>query len=151
MALAYSNANIQPYNAYLDKNEFGFALDAVEKFFWNNFCDNYLELIKDQLFNPDSYTEFELAATRWTLYHVGLRILQMYAPYLPHITENLYDLFIRNKSRFLSIHQTRYANIQQGYMFEESAQLWKRLLSSSALFAVSKRKNNFHSKYHLHN
>ena len=55
------------YNAYLDENEFGLALDVVEKFFWNNFCDNYLELIKDQLFNPENYTEFELKATRWTL------------------------------------------------------------------------------------
>ena len=77
------------YHAYLDENEFGLALDVVEKFFWNNFCDNYLELIKDQLFNPENYTEFELKATRWTFYHTGLRILQMYAPYLPHITEKL--------------------------------------------------------------
>jgi len=116
------------YNAYLDENEFGLALDVVEKFFWNNFCDNYLELIKDQLFNPDSYTEFELKATRWTLYHTGLRILQMYAPYLPHITENLYGIIYQKQIKTPSIHQTRYTQIQQNYIFEESASLMATII-----------------------
>jgi valyl-tRNA synthetase len=111
------------YHNYLAQNEFSLALDAIEKFFWHNFCDNYLELIKDQLFNPGNYTEFELKATRWTLYHTGLRILQMYAPYLPHITENLYGILYQKTCGMPSIHQTRYATIQQNYMFKESAAL----------------------------
>lgn len=114
--------------AYLNNNEFGLALDAIEKFFWHNFCDNYLELIKDQLFNPDSYADFELAATRWTLSHVGLRLLQLYAPYLPHITENLYTILYQQQLKIPSIHQTRYANIQQGYLFEESAQIMESII-----------------------
>jgi len=116
------------HNTYLNENEFGLALDVVEKFFWNNFCDNYLELIKDQLFNPDNYTEFELKATRWTLYHTGLRILQMYAPYLPHITENLYGIIYQKQIKTLSIHQTRYAQIQQNYIFKESAALMAAII-----------------------
>lgn len=108
---------------YLQENEFGLALDTIEKFFWHNFCDNYLELIKDQLFNPDNYTEFELTATRWTLYHTGLRILQMYAPYLPFITENIYTILYQKPINIASIHQTKYAAAQQGYLFEESAQI----------------------------
>jgi valyl-tRNA synthetase len=126
------------YQKYFDDNEFGLALDVIEKFFWHNFCDNYLELIKDQLFKPDNYTEVELKATRWTLYHVGLRILQMYAPYLPHITEKIYEIIYEKQTcppelaepegpdkRRLgrSIHQLRFSAVQQGYMFEESAKI----------------------------
>lgn len=106
---------------YLQQNEFGLALDTIEKFFWHNFCDNYLELIKDQLFHPDAYIDLELKATRWTLYHVGLRILQMYAPYLPFITENIYTLLYQKQLGITSIHQTKYAQVQQGYLFEHSA------------------------------
>ncbi len=111
------------YQTYFNENEFGLALDVVEKFFWNNFCDNYLELIKDQLFKPENYTEVELRATRWTLYQTGLRILQMYAPYLPHVTEKLYELIYAKHVGTPSIHQTRYSDIQQGYTFAESTKV----------------------------
>ena len=61
----------EKYNNYFEKHEFSLALDAVEQFFWNDFCDNYLELIKDQLFNPARYDAQEIVATKWTLYHIG--------------------------------------------------------------------------------
>lgn len=121
------------YQMYLEQNEFGLALDTIEKFFWNNFCDNYLELIKDQLFKPENYTEFEVKATRWTLSHVGLRILQWYAPYLPHITEHLYGMLYEKQITSIhaehcrSIHQLRFSTIQQGYEFTQSAKVMELL------------------------
>lgn len=116
------------YTAYMDKNEFSLALDTVEKFFWHTFCDNYLELIKDQLFNPDSYTEFELRATHWTLYHTGMRILQLYAPYLPFITETLYGTLYQKHYNIASVHQTKYAALQQMYSFEESEAVMESII-----------------------
>lgn len=116
------------YQTYFNENEFGLALNVVEKFFWHNFCDNYLELIKDQLFKPENYTEVELKATRWTLYQVGLRLLQMYAPYLPHITEKLYELIYQKQVGVRSLHQTRFADVQQGYLFEESARVMEVII-----------------------
>ena len=56
-----STETFKIYQSYLEKNEFSLALDSLEKFFWKDFCDNYLEIIKDQLFNPDPYT-LELSA-----------------------------------------------------------------------------------------
>lgn len=110
------------YQQALEQHEFGTALNVVEKFFWNHFCDNYLELIKNQLFNPQEYTPETVAATRWTLQQVGIRLLQMYAPYLPHITENLYQELYRNQYKATSLHQTRFADIQVPYVYQESAQ-----------------------------
>lgn len=40
---------------HLDAFEFGLALGEFEKFFWH-YCDDYLEIIKDRLYNPDKYT-----------------------------------------------------------------------------------------------
>lgn len=127
--LHHATQTFARYQSYFNENEFGLALDMIEKFFWHNFCDNYLELIKDQLFNPDNYTQIELQATRWTLYQVGLRILQMYAPYLPHITEKLYELIYQKQTNTPSLHQTRYKNIQQGYQFEESAKIMEVIIT----------------------
>jgi valyl-tRNA synthetase len=116
------------YQTYLEKNEFGLALGAVEQFFWNTFCDNYLELIKDQLFNPDGYDHDELFATRWTLHHAGLRILQMFAPYMPFITEAIYATFSESKT-IDSVHKTKFANIQKFYDFAQEKDVMKYVLT----------------------
>lgn len=109
------------YQQYFMQHEFGLALNQVEHFFWHDFCDNYLELVKDQLFNPTLYQEQEVLASRWTLYQVGLRILQLYAPYIPHITETIYQNIYKQKERTASLHQTTFAAVQQPHDFPESA------------------------------
>jgi valyl-tRNA synthetase len=110
------------YERYFAQHEFGLALHTVENFFWKDFCDNYLELIKHQLFNPQEYSEQEVRATRWTLYTVGLRILQLYAPYMPYITETIYAQIYKEKLGIPSIHQTKFIEIQAAYSFPESSQ-----------------------------
>lgn len=102
-----STTMLERYTLMLDKNEFGGALQAIERLFWNDFCDNYLEIIKDQFFKPEQYTPEQILATRWTLYTVGLRILQCYAPYMPHITENIYQIMYQKSVKEHSLHVTQ--------------------------------------------
>lgn len=115
------------YRSYFEKNEFGLALGVLEQFFWQTFCDNYLELIKDQLFHPESYDHDELFATRWTLHHVGLRILQLFAPYMPFITEELYAQF-KESGQIDSLHKTKFNQWQTAYAFEQQAQDMRMIL-----------------------
>jgi len=102
-----STTMLEKYKAAFEKNEFSGGLHAVERLFWNDFCDNYLEIIKNQLFNPSHYTQEQIHETRWTLYTVGLRILQCYAPYLPHITENIYQAIYQKTIGDSSLHITQ--------------------------------------------
>ncbi len=118
--LSQTTTTFAKYHAYLEKHEFNLALDAIEHFFWHDFCDNYLELVKDQLFKPDNYKPEQIAATRWTLFTIGLRILQMYSPYLSHITEIIYQELYREHCKTDSIHQTKFAVYQQPFEFELS-------------------------------
>lgn len=111
----------EQYSKYFEQNEFGLALAHVERFFWHDFCDNYLELIKNQLFNPDQYDATAVAATRQTLHLVGLRILQMFGPYMPHITESLYEMIYKPQLQIGSLHQTKFESVQTPYHFEQSA------------------------------
>jgi valyl-tRNA synthetase len=121
------------YQAHFENYEFGSALMAIEPFFWNDFCDNYLELIKNQLFNPQEYDAKLVAATKWTLNHVGLRILQLYAPYLPHITETIYLDLYQPKLGTASIHQTRFADVQTKFDFAESARITDNIITITSL------------------
>lgn len=110
------------YSKYFEQNEFGLALQTIEKFFWADFCDNYLELIKDQLTNQENYSNQEVTATISTLYHTGLRILQLYAPFVPHITETLYQYLYQKNVGTASIHQTQFTVIQVPYNHAESSE-----------------------------
>ncbi|MBP7854349.1 valine--tRNA ligase [Candidatus Babeliales bacterium] len=95
------------YHHHLGKHEFSAALQSIEKLFWHDFCDNYLEIIKDQFFNPTQYQQQQIQATLYCLHEVGFAILQMYAPFLPHITEYLYQQLFVQKKLIASIHLTQ--------------------------------------------
>jgi len=118
----------EQYHKYLEQNEFSTALDNLEKFFWHDFCDNYLEIVKDQLFNPEKYSEKDVCATKWTLYVVGLRILQLYAPYIPYITESLYQLIFKQHVGVSSLHKTKFAAVQREFVFKESVKTTEKLI-----------------------
>jgi valyl-tRNA synthetase len=126
------------YAKYFEQHEFSLALGAIEQFFWQDFCDNYLEIIKEQLMHPEQYSEEEVAATKWTLATVSLRILQLYAPFIPHATETLYGLLFKQHVGIPSIHQTKFADIQYIVTFEQSERTMKEILA--VLGAVRKLK-----------
>jgi valyl-tRNA synthetase len=72
--------------------EYADALDATNSFFWADFCDNYLELIKKRVYNEDgSFTATQQQSAVHALYHCLLGILKLYAPFTPHVTEELYS------------------------------------------------------------
>lgn len=122
----------QNYTKYFEQHEFGLALQHIERFFWHDFCDNYLELIKNQLFNPEGYDKESVDATRWALYNVGLRILQMYAPYMPHITETIYEQLYKKHEKIESLHQTKFNAIQQLFAFKDTAEIMEKVITLTA-------------------
>lgn len=115
------------YEKNLAQYEFGLALQQVERFFWSDFCDNYLELIKNQLFNPAAYSAATVQATKNTLYHVGLRILQLYAPYLPYVTEAVFLEQYAAKLGVKSLHLTKFKSVQAQFEFADSAELMLKI------------------------
>lgn len=95
------------YAHNFDNAEYAKALELLDRFFWDDFCDNYLELVKDRLFKPENYGEHHLACTRYTLYTVGYQLLQLYAPFVPYVTEALYQELYRTHEQTGSIHATQ--------------------------------------------
>ena len=109
--LTQSDRCFERYQRYLDRYEYNLALNEAEHFFWSDWCDNYLELVKHQLFNPELYPEKEVAATKTTLFIVGLRILQLFAPYMPHITEVIYQELYKAHVGHDSLHTLNFARV----------------------------------------
>lgn len=103
--------------------EYADALDATNQFFWADFCDNYLELIKKRVYNEDGSTSAaaQQSAVR-TLYYVLDGILKLYAPFTPHVTEELYaHIFADEYARAGSLHAMGQWPKAEDYLLDENA------------------------------
>ena len=75
--------------------EYSKAVRAAETLFWADWCDNYLEIVKDRFKEGTRFTPGEIEAARQTLLEGTWTILRLLAPVLPFITEELYQLAIK--------------------------------------------------------
>ncbi|MEK6820642.1 MAG: valine--tRNA ligase [Nanoarchaeota archaeon] len=77
------------------------ARKEAESFFWHDFCDNYLEIVKNRVYNG---SKEEKESAFYTLYHSLLAVLKLMAPITPFITEALYQKYYRENEKEKSIH-----------------------------------------------
>lgn len=86
------------------KYEYADALQAVERFFWADFCDNYLELVKGRAYG-DIGDEAGRSSARHALWHGLETVLRLFAPVLPFMTDEIYEgLFEGRHAKVGSIH-----------------------------------------------
>jgi len=69
---------------------FDLVSQAIYDFFWNEYCDWYLELSKPVLWD-DNASDAQKNATRYTLLHVLESSLRMLHPLMPFITEEIWQ------------------------------------------------------------
>lgn len=93
----------QEYDDNFSKYEPALALNAYQKYFWD-YCDNYVEIAKHRLYNPDLYGEDAKKSAQKATYESMMQLLKMGSVYLPHVTEEIYQGFFRDKEKAESIH-----------------------------------------------
>jgi len=79
------------------------AKSKIEAYFWNVIADNYLEMVKNRLYDQIDGTP-EKESAKYTLYQVLLVVLKMLAPIMPYITEEIFQLVFKNNKGESSIH-----------------------------------------------
>jgi valyl-tRNA synthetase len=88
----------------LEKCQFNTALEETRNFTWHVFCDCYIESVKDRLYKPEIYGKEKREAAQYTLYTVLYRIIQLLAPMILHVTEEIYQTMYIEEKAFRSIH-----------------------------------------------
>ena len=101
----------------LDAYEIGAARQELDRFFWSDFCDDYIELVKDRLYKPEIHGEKNRKSGQGALYIVLLEILKMYSIYVPFITEEIYQDYFKERELKASIHMEQW--ISENFVEEE--------------------------------
>jgi len=105
---------------YFEQYEYSKAKLAVDNFFWNVFADYYLEMVKDRLYNPDNYPKGAKVSAQFTLYNAVLNILKLFAPIMPHITEEIYQRYFAEKEGKKSIHVSDWPTYNKNFIYKEA-------------------------------
>ncbi len=72
----------------IEKFEIGVAIQQIYDFIWFDFCDWYIEMVKPRLYNKENET-YKTAI--WTLNYVLIESVKLLHPYMPYITEEVFQ------------------------------------------------------------
>lgn len=113
--------------------EFAKARKVFENFFWNDFCDNYLEMVKGRIYGNDE--SLGKLSAKQTLYQTYFGVLQLAAPFVPHITEEMYHASVilntEGNRRIVSQTEGGYYQIRKGLSSIHSSQ-WGKVIEKQA-------------------
>jgi valyl-tRNA synthetase len=88
---------VEKATRHMDNFEYNFAMKAMEHFMWHEFADHYIEMVKYRMDDD---------AARHTLYTIGNGLTTLLAPFLPHVTEEVYKTFYGKFESEKSVHTT---------------------------------------------
>ncbi|NIA04074.1 MAG: valine--tRNA ligase [Nitrospiraceae bacterium] len=144
--LSSLNLVIKDATEHMENYEFSKAKASIESFFWHDFCDNYLEIVKGILYSKENHEEKEIEGTYYTLYLVTYTILKLFAPFVPHITEEIYQLFFRLYEDKESIHLQQWPKYDEKTYDLESLNKGDIAIEVIGLIRKYKANNHFSMK-----
>jgi len=83
------NKVIEGVEKYLGRYNFSFASKLLVSFFWNDYCDWYIESAKVRIYSEDDSSDRE--NTLFVLWYVLEKYLRVLHPFMPFITEKIWQ------------------------------------------------------------
>jgi valyl-tRNA synthetase len=114
--LAHTAHLVQRNTTLWQQYDYATARSETEAFFWRVLADNYLEMAKMRLYAGNE----EASGTVYALYHALLTTLKLFAPILPHITEEIYQGLFATIDGALSIHLAQWPVVNLAWLDEEA-------------------------------
>lgn len=123
----------------LNNYEIGQARHEIDKLFWHDFCDYYIEIAKERLYQPEKHGAEHRYSGQIAVYYSLLGILKLYAIYTPYVTEYIYQDFYRKYEKEISLHQTIWETKKEEGIYIEFGEHLKDVIAN-----VRKNKTEHH-------
>ncbi len=91
--LSRMNRLIKEVTKNMESYELGIAVQKINDFIWEEFCDWYIEMVKPRLYAETDETK---AAALHTLKTVLLNALKLLHPFMPFVTEEIYCTLMKS-------------------------------------------------------
>ena len=119
--------------------DYAAAKADTEAFFWNVLTDNYMEMAKQRLYAEAGP---ERDGARFALYDTLLAILKLLAPFLPHVTEEIYrEVYWPTQGRG-SIHRSAWPLAEECLVDEDAEAAGEALLDIATAVRRYKSERN---------
>ena len=127
----------------LENYQFNLAMEEIRGFTWHVFCDQYIEAVKDRLYRKEIYGEEKCKAAKYTLYNAIYRILQLLAPFTPHITEEIYQTMYAEEKGYKSIHVSPWPTVNKELIDEKAENRGDKVIALIAEVRRDKARKRF--------
>jgi valyl-tRNA synthetase len=120
-----------------EQYEYSRAKQNTELFFWREFCDNYIELIKHRLYGGK-----EKDSAQWTAYYCLLNIVKLFSPIIPHVTEEIYQEMFKKTEKDVSINLSKWPEVQKELVDKEAEECGDLAIKLLAALRQWKQQSN---------
>ncbi len=115
------NETVRRVNDLLERYELGEAARLVYEFLWNDFCDWYVELSKQYLYqkNPEGHSTTERQLTRNLLVYLLDGVMRLLHPFMPFISEEIWQQLPHRNEKALLV--ASWPQPREEFVFPEEA------------------------------
>ena len=136
--LTRMNETIDVVTKHMEKYEFNVVGTELYSFIWNDFCDSYIEFAK---YNMND-------STKSVLLRVLKTILKLLHPFMPYVTDELYDKLPLKNSENIMI--SSYPKYDKEFIFNEAKKEVDDIINFITLFRNIKAENNITKDYKVY-
>lgn len=126
--LAKAQKVIKTATDEFEKYSYNQAKTQFEQFFMRDIADNYIEIVKQRLWKPEEFGEKETLKAQQALYYSLYNSMRGLAPFMPFITEEVYQKFFSEYEKEQSIHRTSWPEIDKKLVDEELLEIGENYL-----------------------
>ncbi|WP_099210729.1 valine--tRNA ligase [Thermococcus henrietii] len=121
----------------MERYRFNLLTRELITFVWHEVADDYIEMIKYRLYGDDEESKLK---AKTALYELLYNLMLLMAPFVPHITEELYQNLFRERVGVKSVHLLEWPKFREDRIDEEAEKLGE--LAREIVGAIRRYKNS---------
>ena len=155
---------VTEYKFHMEQMDYFHARKALDVFFWNSFCDNYLEFIKIRYHGAKAFIYKEVKLTQVendeitkqqnyainTVYAIMNGITTLYSPFCPFICEEVNSMLFQNINSINKINSLSIIEEILKPFFIQRSMEWLSVVNEFRKYKTDGNLEEFHIKYQNH-